>query len=122
MPRGDRTGPAGMGPMTGRGTGYCAGYATPGFANPAFGRGYGFGYGRGLGWGFRGGRAGWGGRLGMPYAAGYGSATPQGMPYGAPPTREQEIDALQGRAKYFEDALASIKKRLKDLEAEKSGT
>lgn len=35
MPRGDGTGPTGMGPMTGRAAGYCAGYATPGFANPA---------------------------------------------------------------------------------------
>lgn len=34
MPRGDGTGPMGMGPMTGRGAGYCAGYATPGFMNP----------------------------------------------------------------------------------------
>ncbi|NLG67487.1 MAG: DUF5320 domain-containing protein, partial [Actinobacteria bacterium] len=25
MPRGDGTGPEGMGPMTGRGAGYCAG-------------------------------------------------------------------------------------------------
>ncbi len=122
MPRGDRTGPAGMGPMTGRGAGYCAGYATPGFANPALDRVYGAGFGRGLGWGFRSGRGGWGGRCGMPYAAGYRSVTPQGMPYRAAPTREQEIDALQGQAKYFEDALASIKKRMNDLEAEKPGT
>jgi hypothetical protein len=34
MPRGDRTGPAGMGPMTGRAAGYCAGYGTPGYMNP----------------------------------------------------------------------------------------
>lgn len=33
MPRGDGTGPMGMGPMTGRGAGFCAGYATPGYAN-----------------------------------------------------------------------------------------
>jgi hypothetical protein len=38
MPRGDRTGPAGMGPMTGRGAGYCAGYSTPGYMNPYGGR------------------------------------------------------------------------------------
>ena len=37
MPRGDGTGPAGMGPMTGRGAGYCAGYGHPGFANPVGG-------------------------------------------------------------------------------------
>lgn len=40
MPGGDRTGPAGYGPLTGRGLGYCAGYSVPGFMNrPAYGRG-----------------------------------------------------------------------------------
>jgi len=34
MPRGDGTGPAGMGPMTGRAAGYCAGNSGPGFTNP----------------------------------------------------------------------------------------
>ena len=34
MPGGDRTGPGGMGPMTGRAVGYCAGYPVPGFMNP----------------------------------------------------------------------------------------
>ena len=34
MPGGDRTGPAGMGPMAGRAAGYCAGYPVPGFMNP----------------------------------------------------------------------------------------
>ena len=37
MPQGDGTGPAGQGPMTGRGMGYCAGYDVP-----RFGRGRGF--------------------------------------------------------------------------------
>lgn len=45
MPRGDRTGPAGMGPMTGRAAGYCAGYPAPGYMNPYSG-------GPGLGYGF----------------------------------------------------------------------
>jgi len=34
MPGGDGTGPQGMGPMTGRAAGYCAGYEDPGYANP----------------------------------------------------------------------------------------
>ena len=34
MPGGDGTGPQGLGPMTGRGAGYCAGFDTPGYANP----------------------------------------------------------------------------------------
>jgi len=34
MPGGDMTGPAGMGPMTGRGAGFGAGYPVPGYMNP----------------------------------------------------------------------------------------
>lgn len=47
MPGGDRTGPLGMGPLTGRGAGYCRGAESPGFVSRrggGFGRG---GYGRG---------------------------------------------------------------------------
>ncbi|HHX95299.1 MAG TPA: DUF5320 domain-containing protein, partial [Clostridia bacterium] len=33
MPRGDRTGPTGLGPLTGRGAGFCAGFKVPGYAN-----------------------------------------------------------------------------------------
>lgn len=47
MPRGDRTGPRGMGPKTGRGAGLCAGNQGQGAVNPAAGRGPG---GRGRGW------------------------------------------------------------------------
>ena len=129
MPGGDGTGPAGMGPMTGRAAGYCAGYPVPGFMNPVAGR---FG-GRGLGWGRgRGGRGrgfGWGrGRwyggapvYGVPYAAPFYGAAPYGAPYGVPyaqPTAQQETDALKGQAEYLEDALEGIRKRLAELEAQ----
>ncbi|MBC8206671.1 MAG: DUF5320 domain-containing protein [Kiritimatiellaeota bacterium] len=50
MPRGDRTGPAGAGPMTGRGMGICAGFNQPGFVT---GGGGGRGMGRGRGFNFR---------------------------------------------------------------------
>ena len=33
MPRGDRTGPGGLGAGTGRGAGYCMGYDVPGVYN-----------------------------------------------------------------------------------------
>ncbi len=47
MPGFDGTGPRGMGPMTGRGMGPCAGAYGPGL-------GYGRGYGRAMcGWGYR---------------------------------------------------------------------
>ncbi|HRT63051.1 MAG TPA: DUF5320 domain-containing protein [Syntrophales bacterium] len=76
MPRGDGTGPAGLGPMTGRAAGFCAGYSVPGYMNPAWGwgRGRGFGFfgrgGRGFGY-FgrgRGGGRGWRNRY---YATGF---------------------------------------------------
>jgi len=50
MPFGDRTGPRGMGPMTGRGAGYCSGSGRPGFAFPVPGRRW-FGFGWRQGWG-----------------------------------------------------------------------
>ncbi|MFP4115829.1 MAG: DUF5320 domain-containing protein [Candidatus Aenigmatarchaeota archaeon] len=51
MPRGDRTGPRGEGPATGRGLGYCTGFNSPGFAKgvPRGGAGRGGGRGRGRG-------------------------------------------------------------------------
>ena len=93
MPRGDGTGPAGMGPMTGRAAGFCAGFPVPGYMNPVMGKagfygsgvpvvrpygtglyGYGgratpwfrrgFGFGRGLGWGWGRGRGRGRGRFG----------------------------------------------------------
>jgi hypothetical protein len=130
MPGGDGTGPAGMGPMTGRAAGYCAGYPVPGYMNPVpgygFGRGWARGFGRGLGLGFRGGR-GWGGYWGTPYGAtayGYGAQyqvppVPYTAPYGVRTSPEQELDALKGQAEYLEDALEGIKKRIQELEAEK---
>ncbi len=55
MPRGDRTGPAGQGPLTGRGAGRCAGNDVSRYGNGFFGRGFGFargfGFGRGVGFG-----------------------------------------------------------------------
>ena len=47
MAIGDGTGPLGMGSMTGRGAGICAGFKTPGYANLRVGRGMWFGRGRG---------------------------------------------------------------------------
>lgn len=57
MPRGDKTGPRGMGPLTGRAAGFCAGNDRPGYAGDDTlgrgrgGQGRGFGRGRGMGQG-----------------------------------------------------------------------
>ena len=118
MPRGDGTGPAGMGPMTGRAAGFCAGFGVPGYANPVGGRGYwgrggGFGRGRGFGWG----RAGYG----IPAwdAAGYPSA-PYPAPFAQAPTPENELAELKQQADYFQDSLDEIKKRMEELDSQKS--
>jgi len=111
MPGGDRTGPAGMGPMTGRAAGYCAGYSVPGFANPVPGRGYGFG--RGMGMGFRRGR---GGRWGFPYP-GYGTGFPVATPYPPDMTERQELESLQQQAEYITNTLEQINKRITELES-----
>lgn len=107
MPRGDRTGPAGMGPMTGRGMGYCAGYRTPGFANPA-GRGFGLGMARG--------RGGGGGR-GMAMRRGGGGFGFMPPFVGAPPMAMQDEETvLKSQVSALEQQLASIKARLSEIE------
>ena len=123
MPGGDGTGPAGMGPMTGRAAGYCAGYPVPGFMNPVPGRGFG-GWGRGRGgWGRRNwfhatGLTGWQrAAYGYPAFGGVSPAMPYAAPVGPTTTPEQEVELLKGQAEYFEDALDGIKKRIEELEA-----
>ncbi len=126
MPRGDGTGPSGMGPMTGRAAGYCAGYATPGFGNPNQVRGY-WGGRRGGGRGFRNrfyatGLPGWQRAAGGWQA--WGNPFIPNMNYGAPNnisamTKEQEMDALKGQAEYLAGALEDIRKRIEELETKK---
>ncbi|HXK61930.1 MAG TPA: DUF5320 domain-containing protein [Acidobacteriota bacterium] len=110
MPAGDRTGPLGFGPRTGRAAGYCQGFRVPGFINYILGRGY-FGGGRGTG-----GR-GWRNRF---YASGLfgrqrgGGSSPQ------PPSgwdKEQELTALKHQAESLENALQGIRKRIENLES-----
>lgn len=129
MPGGDGTGPGGMGPMTGRAAGYCAGYPIPGYMNPIGGRGFGgFGRGRGGGWGRRNqfyatGLTGWQrAGMGMPaYGAPPAYPTPYGAAFGPAQTAApQELDMLKGQAEYFEDALEGIRKRIEELQSQAS--
>ena len=54
MPYGNGMGPAGMGPMSGRAAGFCAGFGMPGYEAPRPGRSSGVGLGHGGGGGGRG--------------------------------------------------------------------
>ena len=123
MPGGDGTGPGGMGPMTGRAAGFCAGYSVPGYANPVGGRGMGMGFGRGRGGGFGRGRGfGWG-RAGYGMPAYGGAVNPYaygGVPFAPTVAPQQELDGLKGQAEYLVDALDGIKKRIEELESQKS--
>ncbi|HPI92698.1 MAG TPA: DUF5320 domain-containing protein [Deltaproteobacteria bacterium] len=123
MPFGDRTGPGGYGPMTGRAAGFCAGYITPGYANPSPGRGF-WGRGRGGGggrgwrhWYYATGLPGWQ-RWGAPHP-GWGVPWSHGIPAEppAPVARQQELDALKRQAEYLEQTLSDIRKRLEEIQA-----
>ncbi|MCK4655422.1 MAG: DUF5320 domain-containing protein [candidate division Zixibacteria bacterium] len=132
MPGGDRTGPSGAGPMTGRGVGICAGYDVPGYMNPAFGRGVGRGWGRGFGRGSgMGGGRGWRHQYyatGLPgWVRGGGYAYPSYYPGGrefVPPgvgaipeeARNEELAHLKEQARYFKDALNDIETRVDELQ------
>jgi hypothetical protein len=113
MPGGDGTGPKGMGPMTGRGAGFCAGYSVPGYANPMTGRGFGFGRGRGFGRGMgRGFRRRFGGGWGGPYVNLY-----DGNPYDTNVTPQQESEILKNQAKAMQDEINAINERIVELES-----
>ena len=124
MPGGDGTGPMGMGPMTGRAAGYCAGSAAPGFISAPGGRG------------FRGGGGGRGGRgrrnrfyatgltgwqraaAGMPaFGGSQPTATPQaGTDAAGGESEKQELDLLKRQAAGLANTLDEIGKRIAGLE------
>jgi len=106
MPRGDGTGPMGMGSLTGRRLGYCAGYDVPGFANPL-----GFGLGRGMAWG----RGGGGGR-GLAFRRGRGGFYSQYAQTPVPKAQFDDANALKSHISVLEEQLAAVKARLAEIE------
>ena len=102
MPRGDRTGPDGMGPMTGRNLGYCNGFDSPGFTKGTP-RG-GAGYGAGRNWG-RGRRFGGGIRF------------QQGYNYPVYPAYPTQTFSAQDETKILENEVNVLSEQLKVLEA-----
>lgn len=99
MPRGNGTGPIGMGPGTGRGAGFCAGSAAPGYVNPV-----GFGCGFGGRHGFR----------RMFYATGLPGYVRFGYPAytGVNEAAADEKEVLSRQAEFLESQLQQVKKRL----------
>ncbi len=129
MPGGDGTGPLGQGPMTGRGLGYCAGYAAPGFA--AGGRlGLGLGFRGGFGWrypyyGYYG--RPWFGR-GWWYRGYYPTYNATANPYYSYPyaystgtIATDEVTTLKNTLSQISDTLNGISQRISELEKNKQG-
>ncbi len=96
----------GMGAMTGRGAGFCAGFGVPGYANQAPGRGM------GRGRGFRG----FAGSAGAGRGWQMNSTLPP-SDYNHPPTQQDELSVLKSRLHYFTEALENVGKRIEELEA-----
>lgn len=99
MPGRDGSGPMGMGPMTGRGAGFCAGRMTYGVP--------GRGMGSGGGWGrrnrcFAGREPGWGRFAGWD---------------APPPTPDMEKDALRREAEALKARMNAIERRLTEMNA-----
>lgn len=129
MPHGDRTGPEGYGPMTGRAMGFCAGYDAPGYVRGGVGWVQGRGPMRYAGAGGGGGRHGWRNcfyatglpgwaRSGVPYSYfGTGGFTP---PFGArPPASEDELRFLRQQADSLQARLDIVQSRIDELEAKR---
>ena len=104
MPRGDRTGPDGAGPQTGRAMGYCAGFNMPGYANRPGGQGLGMGYGRG-------------GR-GRGRGFGRGFMGPNVVPQGQNIPPQQELNNLRQQADILQNQLNQITERIEELDKE----
>jgi hypothetical protein len=114
MPRGDRTGPLGMGPRAGRGAGYCVGTGKPGF-DTAEGGGF-FGNFWGPGPAPRSGGRGfcrWFFGAGLPAwnrFAGWWASAAESAP-------DLEKQSLKGQAEALQGELDRIKKRIQEMEA-----
>ncbi|MBN2513625.1 MAG: DUF5320 domain-containing protein [Sedimentisphaerales bacterium] len=100
MPGGDRTGPMGMGPMTGRGLGTCSGRT--GSAMYLGGGRFAWGCGMGLGSGRR--NRFWGRQPGAAE-----------MPQYEPAAAAQELAELKQQAQILQDSLKDINSRIAQL-------
>lgn len=126
MPRGDGTGPAGMGPMTGRAAGYCAGYSVPGYTSPSGGRYFGIGRGafggRGRGyrnWYYATGLPGWYRyNMGLPAWGGVAGYPYYGSPYMQDIDPEEEVKILKDQADMLKKQLDDIQARVEEVQKE----
>lgn len=118
MPRGDKRGPNGMGPMTGRGLGYCNGYESAGFTKgtpmggAGFGQNQGFGRGNGRGFGFGQGRGVGYGRRFADQNINYNQNFAQQL------SKADEVNFLENEVNTLKNQLKTLESRISDLTKE----
>lgn len=121
MPRGNRTGPNGMGPMTGRAAGFCAGNDEAGFYSAPGG---GFGRGRNRGAGRRSGNGpGFGGRRGSAYGRGRDNDPGVGTGRGyAPdlPTKTELAAGMSAEIEALEQRIAWLRREIDAMNTQDS--
>ncbi len=105
MPAGDKKGPEGEGPMTGRKKGFCTGNSSPGYASINPGRGDGRIGGPGSGGSRR-------GRRNMFYETGLNRKGDSGRGN----SLENNRESLKARADYLEEELERVKMSLDKLQ------
>lgn len=110
MPQGDRTGPMGQGPRTGRSLGFCSGYDTPG-STKGFRMGRGSGFGMNLGRGRGHGRGRNFGNFGWQF-----TGFPHIFPWQKTVNKDDEIKMLKSQSEAFSRAQKDIEKRIRELE------
>jgi len=111
MPFGNRKGPLGLGPMTGRAAGYCSGNPAPGYTNATARRFLRRGAPRrGRGFGFR-----------FHWRADPVEADGQSGPLAPTAQREEPLDALKAQAGHLREALDNIQRRIDNLETDGGG-
>jgi hypothetical protein len=114
----------GMGPMTGRGAGYCGGYGMPGWGNAMPGPGFGLGRRWAGAWGGRGGAGGgrrhrnWYYATGVPGWARFGPGQAWGYGPGAPEPVVEEMEILRQQAEWLKGQLDAIGQRIAELSKE----
>ncbi len=99
MPCGDRTGPVGAGPRTGKGLGCCSAFGVPGYMNPAPE----MGFGRGRGWKCFGG-------LGRRFRGFWRSTFFRGTSF------RDEAELLRQEAEILRKNLEAVEKRVSEVE------
>ena len=111
MPRGDGTGPEGLGPQTGRAAGYCSGYDVPGYVdNVPAGRGGRRGLGRGRGRGLGRGRG-----RGLGPGRGYAQRNYNRSAVNNNQAAESETEYLEREKSALKDELNAVENRLEQL-------